>query len=487
MSQVGAVAELRSRYDHFIGGAFVPPVKGGLFATYNPASGQKLSDVARGTAEDVAVAVNDAQLGFSRWRDMRPSDRGRVLFQLAQELRRRSDFFAQLESLDTGKPLRQARNDVTISARYFEYYAGLADKIQGDTIPIGRRYHSYTRREPFGVIGQIIPWNAPLQQAARGIAPALAAGNSVVAKPAELTPITCLELAAMAIQCGLPSGVLNVVAGYGPEAGTAIVEHPLVLKIAFTGSAEVGKLVMRQAANRIVPLTLELGGKSPNLVFADADLAAAVRGAITAFTTNAGQICSAGTRLLVQQPVHDDFVEKLAAQVQRMRLGPGLNDPDIGPLVSQEQRDRALSYVRLGEQEGARAIVGGCAPTDPHLASGYYVEPAVLTGVDNRMRVAQEEIFGPVLVVIAFDDEDDAVRIANESQYGLVAGVWTQDLSRAHRIAARLDVGQVFVNDYYSGGVETPFGGWKFSGFGSEKGIEAILNYTHVKSVTIRL
>jgi acyl-CoA reductase-like NAD-dependent aldehyde dehydrogenase len=394
---------------------------------------------------------------------------------------------AVLETLNNGKPLREARDDVVKSAEAFEFYAGLADKLFGSTIPISPQYLSYTLREPMGVTAHISPWNYPLRLSVRSVAPALAAGNTVVLKPAEETPLTAIRLARVLSEAGLPDGVFNVVPGTGPEAGASLVDHPLVRHISFTGSVETGVHVMQRAARRVVPLTLELGGKSPNIVLADADIDLALTGAIQAIFTNAGQVCCAGSRLLLEDTIYQQFVEQLIERARRLRLGPGLDDPDMGPLISEAHRQRVLSYVALGEKEGCTVLLGGQAPQHPACRSGYFVEPTLLAGVPNSARVAQEEIFGPVLTIFRFRTEEEAIQLANDSPYGLVAGVWTSNLSRAHTLAARLQAGQVYINDFFSGSVASPFGGYKQSGFGRERGVEALHHYTQVKSVCVRL
>jgi aldehyde dehydrogenase (NAD+) len=448
-----------------------------------------LAQVAAGDAHDVDDAVKDAARAFEVWGDMVPSKRGRILNEIARKLRDRIEEFAELETLDNGKPLAQARGDVEGSARYFEFFAGAADKIDGDTIPLGPDYLAYTLPIPYGIVGQILPWNAPLQQAARGLAPALVAGNVVVVKPAEDTPMSALALAELALDCGMPPGVMNVVTGLGETAGDALTRHPMVRKIAFTGSVPTGRIVNLVAADRIIPTTLELGGKSANIIFDDADVQAAAAGAAKGINLNAGQNCSAGSRLLVQAGVYDEVVARLIDHNKTVTVGPGLSNPDMGPITTAEQFERVKEYLQIAADEGAEIVTGGSSLPD-RSTSGYFIDPTIMLGVNNQMRVSREEIFGPVVGVQRFDTEEEALRIANDSDYGLVAGVWSTNLSRVHRIARRLDVGQVYVNEYYAGfpgGVETPFGGSKNSGIGREKGLEAILHYTQTRAVVARL
>jgi acyl-CoA reductase-like NAD-dependent aldehyde dehydrogenase len=472
-----------------IEGKRVAAADGATLDVYDPSSGGLLARVAKAGPKDIdrAVAAAHQALESKAWGGLAPAERGRMMHRMSARIREWAEELAELESRDNGKPLRQARTDVQVAARYFEFYAGVADKIMGNTIPLGPGLLDYTVREPIGVSAHVVPWNYPIQIGSRGVAPALAAGCTVVFKPSSEAPMTALRLGEIGMECGLPPGVLNVVPGTGAEAGRALVRHPDVNQITFTGSVEVGVEVARMAAEHVAPVVMELGGKSPNVVFADADLDAAIQGVANAIFQNAGQTCSAGSRLLVERQAHDQFVERLAARAKSMRLGPGVQDPDMGPIISRRQLEIIEGYVRIGQEEGATVVAGGRRPDDPALHGGFFFLPTLLDQVSPDMRIAQEEIFGPVLSIITFETVEEAAELANRSQYGLVAGVWTRDISKALALASRIKAGQVFVNTYGAGGgVELPFGGYKKSGYGREKGLEALASYTQVKNVCIR-
>lgn len=472
------------QFNHFIDGGFVAPEGGAYLREYRPATGEEGDEIARGNAADVDRAVASAHGAIASWKALKPIERGRILLAIARDIRANSPAFAKQESEETGKPLKVAAIEVELCAQYFEYCGGLATAVHGEQIDLGPNYHCYTTREPFGVIGVILPWNAPMNQAGRAIAPALAVGNTVVAKPSEFTSITLLQLAERAVEaCGLPKGVFNVVTGNGKETGEPLVNHPLVRKVAFAGSVRAGREIGKLAGDRILPLTLELGGKSPNIVFPDADLDKAVQGSLMAFTINTGQVCLAGTRALVHASIMDDFAERLAAATRKVPVSDGV-EFGLGPVTTRAQYEQVGRYYELAEAEGATALVGGSLP---ETEGGWYVTPTIYKGVRNDMRVAREEIFGPVLVLIPFETEDDAVAIADDTDYGLAAGLWTRDLSRALRVSARIEAGQIYVNEYPSGGVETPFGGFKKSGYGREKGLEALHHYTQTKTTIVRL
>jgi aldehyde dehydrogenase (NAD+)/betaine-aldehyde dehydrogenase len=462
---------------------------GGTIEVVDPSTGQMLAVVAKATAKDVDAAVQAARAAMEskEWGGLAPAERGRLLHAMAQGIRRRAEELAQLESRDNGKPLRQARTDVQVAARYFEFYAGVADKVMGNTIPIGPGFLDFTVREPIGVSAHIVPWNYPIQIGARGVAPALAAGCAVVLKPSSEAPMTGIRLGEIGLECGLPAGVLNVVPGTGSEAGRALASHPEINQLTFTGSVDVGVEVAKMAAENVVPVVMELGGKSPNIVFVDADLDATTAGVANAIFQNAGQTCSAGSRLLVERAVHDALVERLVARARSMRLGPGVEDPDMGPIISRRQLETIERYVARGREDGAEVVAGGRRPDDDRLKAGYFFEPTVLDRVGADTQIAQQEIFGPVLSVLTFDDLEEAAALANRTVYGLVAGVWTRDINKALTLASRVKAGQVFINTYGAGGgVELPFGGYKKSGYGREKGLEALASYTQVKNVCVR-
>ena len=460
------------------------------FQTFNPATGDVIADVASADASDVDAAVVSARAAFEndKWRNMDAADRGALLWRISDALAARAEHLVRLETINNGKPLREAQIDIREAVDAFRYYAGWTTKLAGDTLPVRGNVLNYTLREPLGVVGAIIPWNFPLLMAAWKVAPAIACGNTVVLKPAEQTPLSALELAAIAHEAGLPAGVLNVVPGIGEIAGAALVSHLDVDKIAFTGSTAVGKMIQREAADSLKKISLELGGKSPNIVFDDADVDAAVRGSFSAIYYNTGQTCTAGSRLLVHESVHDQIVEKLAERARKLTPGDPL-DPKtrLGPLVSQEQLDRVLGYVGKGTSEGAKLVTGGKRMPYNGEERGYWLEPTIFDEVKPDACIAQEEIFGPVLATVTFHDEDEAVAIANSTIYGLAAGIWTNNLKRAHRVARRLQAGTVWVNTYHPLDPASPFGGYKQSGYGRELGAYALDLYTQIKSVWIDL
>jgi aldehyde dehydrogenase (NAD+) len=471
----------------YIGGQWVESISGATFTTLNPATEEPLAEISEARAEDVDRAVQAARKAFGEgaWPKLSPADRGRLLWKIGDLIESKLPEIAELETLDSGKTITEAsRVDLPLAADCFRYFAGFATKIEGETVPVRAPSLNYTLREPLGVIGQIIPWNFPILLAAWKVAPALAAGNTVVLKPAEQTPLTALRLAAIAEEAGLPPGVLNVLPGLGPTAGAALVDHPGVDKIAFTGSTAVGQEIMRRASGTLKRLTLELGGKSPNIVFADADLDSAVRGAGNGIFFNKGEVCTAGSRLFLEEPLHDAFLDRLQAQTAKLQQGDP-RDPKtrLGPQVSQAQMARVLSFVEKGKGEGARLVCGGTrAP-----GKGYYVRPTIFDEVRNDMTIAREEIFGPVLSVIRFRDLEEVVRAANATPYGLAAAVWTRDIKKAHRAARMLQAGTVWINAYGLYDSAMPFGGYKMSGFGRELGRHGMSEYTQTKSVWVDL
>ena len=473
---------------HHIDGKFVPALSGARMETVDPGTARAFASFAAGDASDIDIAVQSARAALAGpWRKLTPSQRGRLLHSVAVLIRANADRLAVAETLDSGKQLAEALGDVAGAANTFEYYAGACDKHQGDSIPLGSDYLAYTVNEPVGVTAHIIPWNYPLSTAARGIAPALAAGCTVVAKPAEQTPLTALMLADLCTQAGLPPGVCNVVTGTGRQAGAALVRHPGVNHISFTGSVATGIDVMQGAAPHITRLVLELGGKSPVVVRADCDVDAALDNVIGGIFENAGQICSAGSRLVIDRRIHAQFVDKLAARAKAITLGHGLRNTGMAAVNSQAQLDRIAGFVDRARARGVNVLAGGHPARDPATGLGWFYEPTILDDLQSDDEAVQQEIFGPVLSVQVFDNLDEAVALANGTAYGLVAGVFTRDFSTAHRLAAQIDAGQVFINEYFAGGIAVPFGGNKHSRFGREKGLEALRSYSKIKSVAARI
>jgi betaine-aldehyde dehydrogenase len=475
-------------YRMLIDGEWVAAASGRTLEVVDPATGQAMATVPDAQAEDVDRAVKAARRAFEEgWRDVTAQERGRILFRLAERVRARTKELAELETLNSGKPLAESEFDIADVATCLEYYGGLATKLHGEVLNVPDNAISLAMREPLGVAGQIIPWNYPLMMAAWKLGPALCAGCTTVIKPAEQTPLTLLALAKDFEDCGLPKGVVNVITGFGESAGAPLVAHAEVDKIAFTGSAEVGKIIMRSAADTLKKVSLELGGKSPNIFFADADFEAAVDGALFGVFINQGEVCSAGSRVLVQRPIYKKMLDAMVAKAKTIKLGPGM-DPSskMGPVVSKEQLERVVAYQQIGKGE-AKVALGGGRPSAAELQAGYFVEPTIFYDVDNSSRIAREEIFGPVMSVIPFDDEADALRIANDTPYGLAAAVWSRDIFKCLRTVKKLQAGIVWVNHMQPTYVEAPWGGYKMSGIGRELGPWGAEEYLQVKQVYINL
>ncbi|GAB2892488.1 aldehyde dehydrogenase family protein [Streptomyces mayteni] len=468
----------------FIGGEHVEGSQS--YHNTDPADGRSLGTVTRSGAREVDLAVEAARAAQADWQATPVADRAVALTALAGAVNGAAEELARLESEDTGKPLAQARADAAVCARYFQYYGHAIDTYHGETIPVRPGIQAFTTREPFGVTGHIVAWNYPMQLFARGVAPAVATGNCAVVKPADETPRTAVRLAELAVAAGIPAGVLNVVPGVGAEAGAALTAHPGVRHVGFVGSTAVGSTVARAAADRVVPVTLELGGKSAHVVFPDADLDAAAAAITRGILQNAGQTCSAGSRLIVHRDAHAELLRRLVDAFAAVRIGPGLTDPDLGPLVSRKQRERVAGY--LDTLTSGEVVIGGAVPEEPELGAGAYYAPTIVDGVDPASRIAQEEVFGPVLAVLTFDRPEEAVRIANATPYALMGAVWTSDIGRALTTARGIEAGQVYVNAFGAGGgVELPFGGFRESGYGREKGLEALNAYTQSKTFVIQL
>jgi aldehyde dehydrogenase (NAD+) len=470
----------------FIGGRHVPSLL--TYANIDPATGGQLGDIARAGADEVDRAVHAAAKAQKEWKRSSPEQRSRLLIATAAVITANRDDLARIESEDTGKPLTQAYADVDVCARYFEFYGHTIESYYGHAIPMAEDMHVYTRREPFGVTGHIVAWNYPLQLIGRAAATSLATGNCAVAKPADETPRSTVRLAELIHSVGFPAGAFNVVTGLGAEAGAALSAHPGVAHLGFVGSTQTGSAIAHAAADRVVPTVLELGGKSANIVFPDADINAAIPSLVRSIIQNAGQTCSAGSRLIVHRDIHSEVVEKMAAAMAQVTIGYGSDDPMLGPLISAKQHERVIGF--LSEVDSGQIVTGGNRPDGlaDDLTAGAFITPTIVDSVDPQSRIAQEEVFGPVVVTLPFADDDEAVALANGTDYGLVSALWTQNTSRAHRLAAEVDAGQIFVNTYGAGGgVELPFGGFKKSGYGREKSIEALDEYTQTKTVAIKL
>jgi aldehyde dehydrogenase (NAD+) len=477
-----------NQFKMYINGKWIDSGVGESIDVRNPSNGKVIASIPRGTEADVDQAVKAASEAFrsEKWRKVKPHERGELLFDIADKMKAEREKLAQLESMDVGKPLSQAYADVDAAIRYFRFYGGAADKVMGDTIPIEDGLLDYVVREPVGVTAHIVPWNYPLQIISRSVAAAIAMGNTVVVKSAEDTPMTAMRLTEFFDELALPAGVFNHITGWGHEAGAALSGHPLINHVTFTGSVGTGIAVGQAAMANVVPSTLELGGKSPNIVFADCDMEKTVEGVVRSIIQNAGQTCSAGARLLVEESFKEEFLQKVVERFGDLTVGAGLDDKDLGPILNEKQFNHVIGLIEMAKKE-ASVVAGGNPVAVEGNEGGFYVEPTIIDGVARESRLAQEEVFGPVLTVFTFKNTKEAMNLANSTDYGLVTGIWTQDISRAHYLASRIDSGQVFINNYGAGGgVQMPFGGYKKSGFGREKGWIALYNYTQVKNVAVK-
>lgn len=491
LADIQAAAGLRSpiRHQLFIDGRFVDAESGQTLPTLNPHDNSVIADVAMAGAADIDKAVAAARRAFPVWARMAAADRGRILLRLADLIEANAEELARLESLDTGHPLKDSRAlDVPRTAACYRYFGGMADKFQGDVVPVESGFLNYLLREPVGVVGQVVPWNFPLMFTSWKMAPALAAGNTIVMKPAEITPLSSLKIAELMAEAGMPAGVVNILPGLGSVAGQYLAEHPGVAKIAFTGSTATGRRIVQASAGNLKKVQLELGGKGANIVFDDANLTAAVNGSAWAIFHNQGQACIAGSRLMLHERIADEFLDRFTALARSIRLGNPLDaTTEMGPLTSAQHRDRVLSYVDVAREQGGEVLSGGHAPSAAELAKGCYVEPTVVRARSPRDRIAQEEVFGPFVTVLTFKDDDESLAIANGTDYGLGSGLWTRDLQRAHRVAGALHAGMVWINSYKRVNPGSPFGGVGQSGYGREMGFDAMREYTQVKSVWVNV